>query len=152
MNTRYKIQDTRYQSGQSIMEVLIAITIGAIIIGSATGAIILAMNINLQSRSAQIATGYAQEELGNLKSVAEGNWQKLYSVPAKGPSTQYYLAPYKTLSGTVTVTSGSPLVIGSGTTFTADLVTGDTIIINSMRFTVLSVNSDTSLTLSSNYP
>jgi hypothetical protein len=134
------------------MEVLIAITIGAIIIGSATGAIILAMNINLQSRSAQIATGYAQEELGNLKSVAEGNWQKLYSVPAKGPSTQYYLAPYKTLSGTVTVTSGSPLVIGSGTTFTADLVTGDTIIINSMRFTVLSVNSDTSLTLSSNYP
>ena len=140
------------RNGQSIMEVLVAVTIGAIIIGSATGAIIMAINVNLQSRATQVATGYAQEELGNLKSVAEGNWLKLYSVPAKGPSTQYYLAPYKTLSGTVTVTSGSPSVLGTGTTFTTDLVAGDNIIINSMPFTVSVVNSDTSLTLSSNYP
>ena len=140
------------RNGQSIMEVLVAVTIGAIIIGSATGAIIMAINVNLQSRATQVATGYAQEALGNLKSVAEGNWLKLYSVPAKGPSTQYYLAPYKTLSGTVTVTSGSPSVLGTGTTFTTDLVAGDNIIINSMPFTVSVVNSDTLLTLSSNYP
>jgi len=139
------------RNGQSILEVLVAVTIGAIIIGSATGAIILAINVNLQSRSTQIAIGYAQEALDNLKSVAEGNWLKLYSVPAKGPSTQYYLAVYKTLSGTVAVTNDSPSVSGTATTFTADLVAGDNIIINSLPFTVDTVNSDTLLTLSSNY-
>lgn len=133
------------------MEVLVAVTIGAIIIGSATGAIIVAINSNLQSRSTQIATGYAQEILGNMKSVAEGNWTRLYNVSSKGSGTQYYLAVYKTLSGTVAVTNNSPSVNGSSTAFTADLVAGDNVIINSLPFTVGTVNSDVLLTLSSSY-
>ncbi len=132
------------------MEVLVAVTVGAIIIGSATGAIIMAINANLQSRSIQIATGYGQEVLDNLKSVAEGSWLKIYSL-TKGPSTQYYLAVYKVLGGTIAVTNGQPSVSGTGTTFTTDLVNGDNIIINSLPFTVGTVNSDISLTLTSNY-
>jgi hypothetical protein len=142
---------TKYQRGQSIMEVLVAVTVGTIIVGSATGAIILGLQVSAQSRSAQIANGYTQELMSNLKSVSEGNWQKLYNLPAKGSGTQYYLATYKTLAGTVAVTNNSPTVTGASTTFTTDLVVGDNIIINSLAFTVNIISSDTSLTLSSNY-
>jgi hypothetical protein len=137
--------------GQSLMEVLVAVTVGAIIIGSATGAILMAMSANLQSRAAQLAGGFAQELMGNLRSVAEGKWQTLYGVPAKGPSTAYNLAVYKQLAGTVAVTNSSAAVVGTGTVFTADLTVGDNVIVNSLPFTVSVVGSDTSITLSSAY-
>lgn len=145
------------EKGQSLAEILIAVAIGAIIAASAVGAVLFTVRSNQQNRASQTASTLGQELLDNVRSVSEGKWQTLYCLnstaclPTKGPGTQYTLAVYKVLSGTVAVTNGLPSVNGSGTTFNADLVVNDKIIINSLPFTVNSIASDISLTLNANY-
>jgi len=56
-----------------------------------------------------------------------------------------------TLTGTVSVTNGSTTVTGSGTLFNTELTSGDVIKIAGGFYTVSSITSDTSLTLSSEY-
>lgn len=51
----------------------------------------------------------------------------------------------------IDVTSGSAAVTGTGTTFLADIDAGDTLIIGTTKYKVLSVTSNTALTLTSNY-
>ncbi|MBI5848187.1 MAG: DUF11 domain-containing protein [Nitrospirae bacterium] len=54
--------------------------------------------------------------------------------------------------GTVSVTNGSPAVVGTGTTFTGGLIgTGDSITILGVTYTILSVTDATHLTLTTNY-
>jgi hypothetical protein len=55
------------------------------------------------------------------------------------------------LQGTVNVTNGSATVTGNGTNFTGELAAGRLISINSVDYTVLSIASDTSLTLTTTY-
>lgn len=49
------------------------------------------------------------------------------------------------------VTNGSASVTGSSTTFLTDIDAGDTLIIGTVKYKVLSVTSDTALTLTSNF-
>lgn len=55
------------------------------------------------------------------------------------------------LTGTVTVSNGSPTVTGSGTSFMSELAVGSNVFINSVRYQVSAIPSATSLTLSTNY-
>jgi hypothetical protein len=55
------------------------------------------------------------------------------------------------LTGTVAVTSGSPTVTGTGTSFQSQLAVGSNVYINSILYKVSAIGSNTSLTLSSNY-
>lgn len=55
------------------------------------------------------------------------------------------------VNGLVTVTSASTAVTGNGTRFLAEVLPGDTIIVNGVSATVLSVTSDTALTLTANW-
>jgi hypothetical protein len=55
------------------------------------------------------------------------------------------------LTGTVTATSGSATLAGVGTAFTTEVAAGDKLYINSVQYTVLSVASTTSLTLTTPY-
>jgi hypothetical protein len=64
-------------------------------------------------------------------------------------SPQHPFQVYPLLTGTVSITSGSATVTGSGTNFTV-LSTGNNININGTNYTVSSVTSDTSLTLTAN--
>lgn len=57
---------------------------------------------------------------------------------------------YVTKTGTVSVSSGSATVTGSGTTFTTEFAVNDKIQINSINYRVLSITSNTVLTLDSN--
>ena len=57
---------------------------------------------------------------------------------------------YVTKTGTVSVSSGSATVTGSGTTFTTEFAVNDRIQINSINYRVLSITSNTVLTLDSN--
>ena len=61
------------------------------------------------------------------------------------------MAQYKT--GTVSVTNGSQTVTGSGTTWSTNITVGDifTVVGDSVWYSVGSVDSDTQITLSSNY-
>jgi hypothetical protein len=54
------------------------------------------------------------------------------------------------LEGTVAITNGSPTVSGTGTLFQTELKSGDVIYINGVQYTVSSIASNTSLTLTSN--
>ncbi len=58
-----------------------------------------------------------------------------------------------TTSGTISLTTNSATVVGSGTTWASDGVTspGDTLLVNGSLYQVLSVQSDTQLTLAANY-
>ena len=103
-------------NGQSLVEIIIAIAVGAILIGGATAIIAPILRSNLETRNVQIATSLAQEYLDNLQSLAESDWQIIYSPPsAKGPSSQFYLAPTST---TFMLVSGATSTIVEGKTFT----------------------------------
>ena len=57
----------------------------------------------------------------------------------------------RSLTGTVSVTSGNATVTGTSTKFLTDLKVGNMVTINSVKYTVSAIASDTSLTLSSTY-
>lgn len=76
------------RSGQSLIEIIIAITIGALIVGSAAGALMFTIRSNQQSRATDMASTLAQEILDQIRSVSDGNWQNLYNLSAKGGPTQ----------------------------------------------------------------
>lgn len=54
------------------------------------------------------------------------------------------------LTGVGSITAGTAIVTGTGTLFTQQLIVGDVIKISSYSFVVLSITSDTSLTVGSN--
>ena len=83
-----------------------------------------------------------------------------YSAPTATPPTAdtFYLSigpATATLAGTLTVTSGSTAVTGSGTTFGTDVKVGDRITINDgynlLTYTVTAIGSTTSLTIDRAY-
>ena len=66
-------------------------------------------------------------------------------------TADYNLAINSTITGTLTATNGYPTIVGSGTTFTTQLTFGDFITLSGVAYKVQSVESNTSLTLSTNY-
>ncbi|MEK7192317.1 MAG: prepilin-type N-terminal cleavage/methylation domain-containing protein [Patescibacteria group bacterium] len=76
--------------GQSLIEILIGLAIGAILIGGAAATLTLTLRSGLQNKSIQIATGLSQEILSQIESFAEANWHNLYGL-LEAPS-QYHLS------------------------------------------------------------
>ncbi len=102
--------------GQSLVEILIAIGIGAILIGGATTAIIAILRSNLETRNVQIATSLSQEYLDSVQSLAESNWHTIYSPPSsKGVSSQFYLTASST---SFVIVTGTTSTVIEGRTFT----------------------------------
>ena len=63
-----------------------------------------------------------------------------------------YISPdNKTLTGTATISTSSNTIIGSGTTFTSEISIGDEVVISNESKRVVSIDSDTSLNVSSSY-
>ena len=87
------------------------------------------------------------------KSVALGITEKTSGFAESGSinTADYNLPVTFTITGTLTATNGSPTVTGSGSTFTSQLSFGDYITLSGIAYKVQTVESDTSLTLSSNY-
>ncbi len=133
------------------MEILISVSIVAIVIASVVGAILSSTSSNTNNRASQLATGYEQELTNNLRSVVSSNWYQIYNLPTKGSSGNYYLADYAQLPGTVGLNASSTTINGSGTNFTSSLVSGDSITVSSTIFTVSTITSDTQLTVTTAY-
>lgn len=55
------------------------------------------------------------------------------------------------LQGTVSVTNSDPVVTGAGTSFTTQLTAGSIILISGVPYTVLSIQNDSQITLTTNY-
>jgi len=112
--THYSLLKTT--SGQSLVEILIAIAIGVILIGGITAAIVPILKSNYETKNVQIANLLAQEYLDNLQSLTEANWQIIYNPPAaKGPNSQFYL---NATSTTYEILSGTTSTVVEGRTFT----------------------------------
>jgi hypothetical protein len=67
-------------------------------------------------------------------------------------SNGYYVQTVQSFPGTVSTTSGSPTVTGTGTFFYNNFNGGDSILIAGVYRTISSINSNISITLFTNYP
>lgn len=87
------------------------------------------------------------------KAVALGISEQLSGFSESGSinTADYNLAVSSVITGTLTATNNSATVTGSGTTFTTQIIFGDLLTLNGVQYKVLSVASNTSLTLASVY-
>ena len=90
------------RGGQSIIELLFAIAIGAIFMVVCVAVIVPALRENTQAGTIQQGATVAQDLLGNVRVWSEAGWNNL-TVLATGTAYQYYL-----------ITSSSPYVATSG--------------------------------------
>ena len=84
----------RSDKGQSVFEVLIAVAIATLIVGSAVTATIVSLRSGVGATNSQKAYAIAGETLNNVRSIAESNWADLYA--GRDGTTQYRLAVVST--------------------------------------------------------
>lgn len=96
----------KHNQGQSLVEALIALFIGAIFIGASATAIVSIMRNNLKAKNTQVAVSLTQELFDNVRVLAEFDWNGLYGLASKGLGSQYYasLTTRTIVSGTETLT------------------------------------------------
>ncbi|MFA5083946.1 MAG: prepilin-type N-terminal cleavage/methylation domain-containing protein [Candidatus Paceibacterota bacterium] len=100
--------------GQALIEILIGLSVGAILIGGATAAVVAILRSNLQSKNFQIASSLSRELTDDVKTVVEADWHSIYNL-SKGSETQYYVAA----SGTILlILPGTTTTLAGGVTFT----------------------------------
>lgn len=85
-------------SGQSLFEIIVAIGVAALIIGSTTTAIVISLQSDRNNIATQKAYAIAEEMLSNVGSYAEANWGTLYRQSDKTSSGQYHLEVVSTSS------------------------------------------------------
>ena len=90
------------RAGQSFVELLVAIAIGAIFMVGAAMVIAPSLNENGQAARVQVAAVGAQSLLNNVRVWSEGSWQNILSL-ATGTANHYFL-----------ITSSSPYTVTSG--------------------------------------
>ena len=104
--------------------------------------------------SGVIPSGVSTESIEGLFPYADGvivcQGDDIYWSTTGTSYTQINKNTYKTKTGTVSVTAGSATVTGSGTAFTTEFAANDRIQINNVNYRVLSITSDTVLTLDFN--
>jgi hypothetical protein len=108
----------------------------------------------LGTTSAVIPSGLATDTVHGITGyaggiiVAQGN--NLYFSTSGSSYVQINKDTFVTATGTVSISSGSPTVTGNSTVFTSEFIVGDDIKIDGNFYKVLSITSDTILTLDTN--
>lgn len=106
INLKFKIKNSRPNSsrrGQSLLEVIVGLSIGAILIGAGAIAVSSMLRANFTLQKSQGASALNQELMDQVRAFAGASWQNL-SVLSRGSSTPYFL-----------VASGSVSRVASGT-------------------------------------
>src|SRR3989344_5325420 len=80
-----------HNKGQSLIEIIIAITIGGMIIGISSGAIVVTLRVNMESRATRITATLIQELSDNIRAFTKSDWHSLYTTDPKGSTNPYYL-------------------------------------------------------------
>ncbi|MFN7088653.1 MAG: prepilin-type N-terminal cleavage/methylation domain-containing protein, partial [Candidatus Paceibacteria bacterium] len=65
-------------SGQSLIEILVAVAVGAIIFGGVAALIIVALQANKNSREQALAQSLIQDMSASVRAVASQDWHKLW--------------------------------------------------------------------------
>ncbi len=93
--------DIKMNAGQSLIEVLVGLTIGAILIGGASLGVGFILKSTTSNDNLQSASGIVRQALDEVRSYASANWQNIYGL-TKGSSASYFLNS----SGTIFYTIG----------------------------------------------
>ena len=100
--------------GQSLIELVIGVAIGAILVGGAAATIALTLRSNVQNKNIQIATGLAQETVDQATVFGEARWRNIHDL-TKSPD-QWRIAT--TSQGTFSTSTGSQEIELDNITFT----------------------------------
>ncbi|HVM76592.1 MAG TPA: hypothetical protein VMU07_00345 [Candidatus Paceibacterota bacterium] len=98
------------RKGQSMVEVLVAVAIGAFLVGAAAGLIAPALKSSDQVAQVQVGAALGTELLNNVRVWAESNWHDFLNL-STGTAYRYYL-----------VTGSSPFIVADGS---EDIVTSN---------------------------
>jgi len=88
-NSKFKAQNFTRKRGALLLELLIAISILAVVLSVGTQAVFVSMQSGKTSAESDVAIGLANEALEAVRGTAEEKWQNIYSLAGKG-STHYY--------------------------------------------------------------
>jgi len=102
------------RSGQSLIEVLVAVALGALMLVSATVIIAPVLKIGTQTNRVQIGTALARELLDNVRAWSEGDWHYMSNL-ATSSQNRYYLS---TSSSPFVSVTGTESIVLSTTTYT----------------------------------
>lgn len=86
----WKLNILRSRSGQSLVEVVIGLAIGAILMGTAAFAVTTMLKTNLTSERSQFSSQFAQSLSDNVRALAAGDWRNIYDL-AKSENSHYFL-------------------------------------------------------------
>lgn len=84
------------REGQSLVEILIALTLGALLIGAASAGIVVILRSGVSNERIQSATVFARDFLEKARPFAEADWSNI-STLKKGSSTAYFFNSSGTL-------------------------------------------------------
>jgi hypothetical protein len=107
--------------GQSLMELLIGMAVGAVLIIGSAAIITSSLQENGQVTSVEIQAQLGEELLNNTKAWSQGNWSALLAL-ATGTSNTYYL---NTASSPFSVTSSVESIVNNGVTFNRSFYIND---------------------------
>lgn len=99
------------KNGQSLIEVLVATSIGTLIVLGIVSVIAPALKSNKDVEKIQIGSALSRELAENIKIVAESDWHKIESLTA---GTNYYL---QSTSSPFAIATGTQTLVLSSTTF-----------------------------------
>ncbi len=79
------------ESGQSLVEIMIGLAIGAILIGSATFGVTFILRSSTTNQNLTAASSLTEGLLEKVRSFGNASWQNIYNLQ-KGSSNKYFLA------------------------------------------------------------
>lgn len=74
--------------GQSLVEIILGMTVAGILIGGASIAVALVMRSNFDAKTAQTASSLARELADNVSAIADSDWLKINNLTG---GSQYYI-------------------------------------------------------------
>lgn len=86
-----------------MVELLVGLTIGAIVIGITVSASVVILKSNVQVKNFQIASSFSQDLMDKVRIISEAKWNDIYNLSPKGTSTNYFV-----------IASGTGLAVISG--------------------------------------
>lgn len=97
-----RINNRDNRSGQSLIEILLATIIGAILVSSVAGLLVSILRISSDAGKIQSSAGLAKELLSDVQNFSQNNWYNIYNLAKDG--TPYYLVATGTTFEAVTGT------------------------------------------------
>jgi len=101
------------RKGQALVELLIGVSIGALILGSSAGVIVSVVNSNSRVAKSRAATQLGQELIDDVRVLADKNWKSFYEL-SKGSTNHYYVATSTPLAAVL----GDEVVTRNGVAYT----------------------------------